>query len=135
MKPFVTLRVASGLSFLFALGHTLGARRSWSPVGDNEVLQAMRSVQFRVGGLSRSFLDFYLGFGFLLSVYLLLQAVLLWMLAGLARSNPDAARPFVLAFTAASVAITVLSWRFLFPVPTVFAAVLAICIGLALVGR
>jgi uncharacterized membrane protein len=131
----VVLRTASGLSLLFALGHTLGSRRSWSPVGENAVLEAMRSVRFQVGGVSRSFLDFYLGFGFLLSVYLVLQAVLLWLLAGVARDSPQVTGPFVLAFTVANAACTVLCWRFLFCVPAVFTAVVTVTIGLALLDR
>ena len=135
MKSYVTLRIAAVFSLLFALGHTLGARRSWSPQGENEVLRAMRSVHFDVAGVSRSFLDFYRGFGFLLSVFLLLQAVVLWLLAGTIRTQPNVARPLVAAFAVANAANALLSWQFLFPVPAIFAGVLAVVLALALLRR
>ena len=70
------LRIASVISLLFAAGHTLGGSDAWSPLGETEVLKSMRSFRFDVFGVSRTYLDFYLGFGFTLSVYLLLQAIL-----------------------------------------------------------
>src|SRR5262245_59930920 len=132
MTATLFLRVASILSFLFAAGHTLGGRESWSPPGETEVLRAMRSVRFDAMGVSRTYLDFYLGFGFILSVYLLLQAVVLWQLATLARGAPERARPMVAAFLLAQVASGVLAWMFIFAIPVVFSALIALCLGAAL---
>jgi len=42
-------------------------------MGDNDVLASMTAVRFDVMGVSRSYLDFYLGFGWTLSVFLLLR--------------------------------------------------------------
>jgi hypothetical protein len=132
MTATVFLRVASILSLLFAAGHTLGGRQSWSPAGETEVLQAMRSFRFDAEGVSRSYLEFYLGFGFILSVYLLLQAVVLWQLATLARVEPARLRPLVAAFLLAQVAAGVLAWRFIFAIPAVFSALIALSLGAAL---
>ena len=88
MKGVIWLRVSAIVSLLFAGGHTLGSRSSWSPVGDNEVLMSMRTVHFNLQGVSRSFLDFYRGFGYSLSVFLVLQGVVLWQLAAVARKQP-----------------------------------------------
>src|SRR5262249_61551476 len=93
MTTTVLLRVASVLSVLFAIGHTLGGRKSWSPIGESDVLQAMRTFAFDIGGARRTYLDFYLGFGFTLSVFLLMQAVLLLQLARLAGTDASSARP------------------------------------------
>jgi hypothetical protein len=87
MKPLIVLRITSIITLLFAAGHSLGGLESWSPVGENEVLKAMQSFRFDAEGVSRTYLDFYLGFGFILSVYLFLQAVLLWQLAALAKTE------------------------------------------------
>ena len=76
MKPSVVLRITSLITLIFAVGHSLGGVDSWSPVGETEVLKAMQTFRFDTGGVSRTYFDFYLGFGFILSVYLLLQAVL-----------------------------------------------------------
>lgn len=132
MTATVFLRVASILSLLFAAGHTLGGSQSWSPAGETEVLQAMRSFRFDAEGVSRTYLELYLGFGFILSVYLLLQAVVLWQLATLARVEPARLRPLVAAFLLAQVASGFLEWRFIFAVPVVFSALIALSLGAAL---
>ena len=131
MKAPLFLRIASILSFLFAVGHTLGGRKSWSPAGETEVLRAMKSVHFHAQGVDRTYWDFYAGFGLTISVSLLLQAVLLWQLATIAKADPLRLRPLIASFFLASVASAYVSWRFIFAVPVVFSALLATCLGLA----
>ena len=57
MTPSQLLRIASGISFLFAAGHTLGGLQNWSPMGDNDVLKTMTTVRFNTMGANRSYLD------------------------------------------------------------------------------
>src|SRR5690348_3484713 len=101
-NAWVPLRLAAVISLVFAVGHTLGGLKGWSPIGQTAVLTAMRTFRFEVGGVNRSYFEFYRGFGFLLSVYLVLQAVLLWQLGSLARANRLLARPLVWSFFLAS---------------------------------
>jgi len=129
MKPSLWLRATSIISFLFAVGHTLGGLKSWSPIGENDVFRAMRSFRFETAGVSRTYLEFYLGFGFILSVYLFLQAVLVWQLATIAKADPLRTRPLIASFFVASVVSAFLSWKFIFAVPAVFSAVIAACFG------
>jgi hypothetical protein len=131
MRTTPLLRIASVISLLLAAGHTLGGSDSWSPVGESEVLKAMRTFRFEISGVSRTYLDFYLGFGFILSVYFLLQAILLWQLAAIARTEPLKVRPMIASFALASLACALLSLRFIFPVPVVFSGVLTVVLGLA----
>lgn len=126
MTTTLLLRIASVIALLFALGHTLGGLKKWSPMGDNDVLKAMTSVHFDVMGTSRSYLDFYMGFGWSLSVALLLQAVLLWQLAYLARADSTRARPVIAAFALATLASGMIAWFFILPVPALFSLVLLI---------
>lgn len=128
----IFLRAASILTLLFAVGHLLGGKDSWSPVGETDVLRAMRSFRFAAGGADRTYLDFYLGFGFILGVYLLLQAVVLWQLASIAKTDPLRVRPMIVSVLVALIASAFLSWIFIFPVPAIFFAVIAACLGLAL---
>lgn len=128
MTMTLWLRVSAIVSLLFAVGHTLGARRAWSPVGENEVLASMRTTHFTVFGVSRTFLDFYRGFGYSLSVFLVLQTIVLWQLAGMAATQPRAVRPLVATFAMATLGGTLLTWVFIFPVPAVFSAALAACL-------
>lgn len=120
------LRIASITSLLFAIGHTLGGRKNWSPMGPNAVFEAMQSVEFRVFGVTRSYLDFYRGFGFCLGVFMLLQAVLLWQLAGAVHSNPGLVRTMIAAFMVASIAIGILTAVFILPLPATFSAVVVL---------
>jgi len=131
----IWLRVSSIVSLLFAVGHTLGGRSGWSPVGENDVLKSMRTVHFTVQGATRSFLDFYRGFGYSLSVFLVLQGILLWQLAALARRQPQAMRPLVTTFAIASLAGTAITWAFILPGPAAFSAVLTACLVVASVVR
>jgi hypothetical protein len=127
------LKFASITSLLVAAGHTLGGRKNWSPMGPNPVLEAMQSVPFKVFGVTRTYLDFYRGFGFSLSVFLLLQAVLLWQLAGVARTNPALVRSMTAVFLVASIAIGVLSALLILPLPAVLNALIVAGLAVAFV--
>jgi hypothetical protein len=132
MRTTLLLRIASVVSLLFAAGHTLGGRKEWSPMGETDVLQAMRTHRFEVFGVSRTYLDFYRGFGFSLTVTLLLQAVLLWQLASLARTEPRRVSPMIASFVVASLAGTGIAWVFILPQPAVSSTLLTACLAAAL---
>jgi len=134
MKSPLLLRIASVISLLFAAGHSLGGRDSWSPMGETDVLRAMKDVRFETMGVTRTYWDFYLGFGLSLSVFLLLQAVQLWQLAAIAKRDPSMARPMTLSVLVASLASAAIAWRFIFAVPAFFALALAACLALALLA-
>jgi hypothetical protein len=123
MSTTLWLRISSVITLLFAAGHTLGGLKYWSPMGDNAVLQAMRTVHFDAMGANRSYLDFYLGFGYSLSVIQVMLAVLLWQLATLARPNALTVRPMIAVITLAVAACAVIAWRFILPVPALFSLV------------
>ena len=82
--------------------------------------------------MTRSYLDFYRGFGFDVSVFFVLQAVVLWQLATMAKTNPRPLKPIIGSFTVASLALSILAWQYLFPVPVAFCLALIAGLGLAL---
>jgi len=127
------LRISSVIALLFAVGHTLGGLKYWSPMGDNPVLQAMRATRFDSIGANRSYFDFYMGFGHSLSVAQVMQAVLLWQLSTLALTNAQAVRPMIAVFVLATLASGIIAWRFIFPVPALFSAVLVASLTVAFV--
>jgi hypothetical protein len=131
MKPSLLLRIASILALLLAAGHTSGGLSFWSPAGETEVLRAMRSFHFDAAGVSRTYLDFYLGFGFVTGIFLLMQAVVFWQLASIAKTDAFRVRPLIGSFLLANVVSAFLSWRFIFVVPVVSFTVIAACLGLA----
>jgi hypothetical protein len=120
------LRIASVISLLFAAGHTRGGLKNWSPMGENEVLKAMATVRFETMGASRSYLDFFMGFGWSIGVFMLLQTVLLWQLGSMARTNAVHVRPMIAVFALANLASGMIAWRFIFPMPAVFSGVLVL---------
>jgi len=63
MTTTLLLRISAVISLLFAIGHSLGGLKRWSPMGDNEVLKSMETVRFDTMGANRSYLDFFMGFG------------------------------------------------------------------------
>jgi hypothetical protein len=131
MTTTLALRIASFISLLFAAGHSVGGLQKWSPIGDSAVLTAMTNTHFDVMGLSRSYLDLYLGMGWTVSVFLLLQAVLLWQMASLARVNAAQVRPMIAAFMLATLATGILSWLYIFAVPALFCGALVIALAAA----
>jgi hypothetical protein len=128
------LRIASVISLIFTAGHTMGGLRKWSPMGDNAVLKAMTDVRFNTMGANRSYLDFFMGFGWSISVFMLMQTILLWQLASLARTDPARLRPMIAVTALATVASGFIAWRFIFPAPAVFSGVLALALALAYVA-
>lgn len=126
MTTTVLLRISAVISLVFVLGHSLGGLKRWSPMGDNDVLKAMETVRFDTMGANRSYLDFFLGFGWSLTVAMLLQSVLLWQLASLARTDARQIRPMIAAFAVATLAGGIIAWLFIFPVPALFSVALLV---------
>lgn len=132
MKASTFLRIASAIAFLFAVGHTSGA--PWTPetgASGSALLASMKSLHFPVMGTDRSYWDFYIGFGFSISVYMFSLAIVLWQVANLARSEAKRVRPLMLTFFVSYVVLGVITWRYFFVIPDVLSAAICICLGLA----
>src|ERR1041385_7549348 len=115
-NPRLWLRIAAILTFLLVAGHTTSGLQFWSPPGETQVLSAMRSFHFDAAGVSRTYFDFYLGFGFMNSVLLVAQGIILLQLAS-SRVATVGIRPVIGTFIVASAAGAILSWRFTFIIP------------------
>lgn len=128
------LRIASGLSFFHCIGHTIGGVFSVdAPPGTKEgaVVAAMKSNQFDVMAATRSYWDFFIGYGLTISVSELLLAVLFWQLADFAKSDPRRLRPIIATFLLANLAFTILAWRYFFIPPLLVDLLITIALGLA----
>jgi hypothetical protein len=129
--PALLLRVASGLTVLYAAGHAMGGTESWSPPGETHVLQSMRTFEFDVMGATRTYMHFYMGFGVYITVLLLLQAVLAWQLASIAHVDPRRARPLVATLAVGGLIGTIVVWRYIFAVPALFSLACTACLAIA----
>jgi len=124
MRQVILLRTAAVTELLFAPGHLSGGLKQWSPMGGNPVLDEMTSVRFDVMGASRSYLDFYMGFGWSLGVLMLMQAVLLWQLGSMVRTNARQTQAMLAVITIANLVSALLTLDFFFLVPALFSLVL-----------
>ena len=99
--------------------------------GIDPVITGMKAISFQVLGMQRTYWDFFVGFGFFVSVLQLFATPVAWQLATL--------DPRVLArmgliwwgFVVAFVGLSGLSWRYFFPVPLLFSLAIALCLALA----
>ena len=131
MTTTLLLRIASIISLLFTAGHSVGGLQKWSPTADNAVLRAMTDVHFQAMGVSRSYLDLYLGMGWSISVFLLLQTLLLWQMASLARTNAAQLRGMIAMFAIAALVSAVIASQLILPVPALLSAALTIALAAA----
>jgi hypothetical protein len=75
-------------------------------------------------GENRSYLDFFMGFGWSIGVAMFLQSILLWQMATVARTDAPSVRPMIAVFALAQLASGIIAWRLIFPIPALFFAVL-----------
>ena len=134
MKAPLLLRIAAVITFLYFAGHTAGI--PWTPglgPGERPVIEAMKSHPFDMDGFRRTYWDLYFGFGLIISGYLLVQAVVLWQIGSLAKTDPLRVRPIVASFFVAFLVNAVLSWKYFFAIPLIMAVAISVCLALAVV--
>ena len=124
-------RIAAVPLLLFAVGHTLGFRQSDPKWGVDTLTGSMRSIHFDTQGFSRTYWDFFVGFGLFVTIFLLFAAVLAWQLGGLPAATLARMRGIAWALALCFAAVTVLSWRYFFTVPLVFSIVITACLTTA----
>ncbi len=128
MRVSVLYRIASILLLLFAIGHTLGFTKTDPKWGVDALVGSMRSIHFDAQGFSRSYWDFFVGFGLFVSMFLLFSAVLAWQLGGLPQESLASMRGIAWAFAVCFLVVASLSWRFFFPAPVIFSVAIALCL-------
>jgi hypothetical protein len=134
MKAFHFLRIAAVITLLYAAGHTAGM--PWTPYINTEaksVLEAMTTHSFEAEGFKGTYWDLYFGFGLMISIFLLVQAVVLWQVGSLAKADATRGRPIVASFLVAFIINAALSWKYTFIVPVVMAGIIALCLAISLV--
>jgi hypothetical protein len=128
LKASAFYRIAAVFMLLFDVGHTVGFRQSDPKWGVDTLISSMRSIHFDCQGFSRTYWDFYVGFGLFVTVLLLFAAVLAWQLSGLPAGTLALMRGTAWALALCFLAVTILSWRYFFIVPLVFSIVITVCL-------
>ena len=128
MKASLLYRIASILLVLFAAGHTFGFSRTKPEWGIEPVLASMQQIHFVVDGFSRTYWNFYVGFGLFVSVLLLFAALVSWQLGSLPADALLLMRGAAWALAICFVVVTILSWKYFFILPIVFSIAITACL-------
>jgi hypothetical protein len=133
MKPALFLRIASVLTLVHAALHTIGGVFGEAAPGVQQATVAvMKANEFAVMGVTRSYWDFYMGFGLVVSVFLTVEAVVFWQLGSLAKTDALRLRPVLAMFLAGYLGAAVVSYRYFFVAPVITEILIALCLGLAI---
>ena len=128
MNPTLLLRIAAGVCFLTAIGHTLGA--PWTPAtgaAAAAVIGAIKALHFSALGADRTYWDFYYGFGVSISVYLFAQSILLWQIAAVSKSAARQMRPLMLTFLVSNLISVAITWKYFFVAPLILTLATTAC--------
>lgn len=134
MKPTIFLRIASVMTLIHAVLHTIGGVFGKPEPGTPAmVLATMQANRFLVLGAMRSYADFYLGMGLGITIFLTTEAVAFWLLASLAKTEGARLRPILAVFMVGYLAFAVNSAVYFFSVPVIVEVLIALCLGMAIV--
>ena len=130
-RYFHPFRLGSYLLVLYCVAHTWGALLATPSFGAaaDAVRASMQRVHFACQGSECTWFGFYLGFGWMVSVFFLLSAALSWYLGGLAPARRGALAPITWALFLSQAAGAVFAWVYFFSAPRVFATAIALLLG------
>jgi len=133
-KPVLFLRIASVLTLIHAVLHTIGGVFGKVDPGPAAVaVEAMKANQFLLMGNMRSFWDFYRGLGLGATISLTAEGILFWQLSSLAKTDAKRLRPILTTFAVAYSVLAVNSFTYFFLAPVIVEIVMALFLVLAIV--
>ena len=133
MKPVMYLRIASLLTLLHAVLHTIGGVFGKPDPGPQQIaVAAMKANQFPLMGATRSYWSFYMGMGLAVTIFLTIVAIVLWQLSSLAKTDACRLRPIFMSFLLAFLLLAVNSSVYFFPAPAIIELLIAICLAMAI---
>jgi hypothetical protein len=132
MKATLSLRIASVLTLIHALLHTIGGVFGKTPANVQPVVTAMQENHFLAMGVMRTMWDFHMGLGLVASVSLTVEGLVFWQLGTLAKGAALRLRPILTTFLVGYLCISVVSYRFFFAGPVITELLIAACLGMAI---
>jgi hypothetical protein len=133
MKPAVFIRIASVLTLVHSVLHTVGGVFGKPAPGVATSVAAMMRSHFQVFGVTRSYSDFYMGMGLGVTIFLTMDALLLWLLASMAKQNAASLRPLIAVFAVGYLAFALNSYTFFFALPVITELLIVACLVAAIV--
>ena len=134
MKAATWLRLLSAIMLFFTFGHTMGVLNPPAEGAAGQALDAMRRARFPIMCFERSYLGFYRGFGFFVSLEFLLFAVIAYQLSVMSRGRARAALPLMVTLEIGCTVTALLSWMYFFTAPIVTSVAAVVCSTAALVA-
>jgi hypothetical protein len=135
MRTTLFLRIASVLTFIHAVLHTIGGVFGGvAPGAMQTAVSAMKGNEFVAMGVTRNFWDFYMGLGLAVSVFMTVEAVVFWQLGSLAKADALRLRPILAVFLVGFLGMAVVSYRYFFAGPVITEILIAVCLGLAIIA-
>jgi hypothetical protein len=133
MRAALFLRIASVLTLVHAALHTIGGVFGEpAPGAQQATVAVMKANEFAVMGVMRSYWDFQMGLGLVVSVFLTVEAVVFWQLGSLAKMDAVRLRPVLATFLAGYLCAAAVSYRYFFAAPVITEILIAACLGLAI---
>ena len=131
MRASILYRISSVLILLFAIGHTLGFRKTDPAWGVDETLSVLKRTVFHVQGFDRTYYGFYVGSGYFVTVFLLFTVLVTWELGRLPVATL-AQLPWLRWGLALVYAGSLLiSLHYFFMAPLIFSVLIFLCLAAA----
>jgi hypothetical protein len=135
MKSVLPLRIASVLTFIHAVLHTVGGVFGKIPPGPaSMVVEAMKANPFVALGATRTFWQYYHGMGLAVSIFLFIESIVFWQLGSVARTAAPQLRPIFASFLVTYLAMAVNSYLYFFMAPVIVEILIALCFLWAIVA-
>jgi len=126
LSPVVLLRVSSILLVLLMVGHMSAYPWATHGLQETHLVDSMKTLQFEFLGEHSSYWSLYFGWGLWMGVSLTTLAIILWLLADLARVAPRRVGVIALVIAASCLIGAYLSLRFFYIPPVLFYAVICV---------
>jgi hypothetical protein len=133
MKTATFLRIASVLTLIHSILHTIGGVFGKPDPGVATTVAAAMRAHFQVFGVNRSYSDFYMGLGLGITIFLTVDSILLWILASMSKHDAPRLRPLIAVFALGYLAFAFNSYVFFFPIPVITELLIVACLAGALV--
>ncbi len=128
MKTVLFLRIASVLTLVHSILHTVGGVFGKPANGVAAAVAAHMRTRFEVFGVTRSYSDFYMGMGLGVTIFLTMDALSLWILASMAKDDASRLRPLIAVFAIGYLAFALNSYTFFFAMPVVAELLIVACL-------
>jgi hypothetical protein len=134
MKPVLFLRIASVLTMIHSILHTVGGVfGNPAPGVGAATLAIMKANEFTFMGVTRNYSEFLRGMGLAVTIFLTVEAIVFWQLGSLAKTEAPRLRPILTWFLIAYLALAVNSYTYFFSGPVITELLIAACLGMAIV--